>query len=807
MQSPPLTSLGREGYCWLSGSADKEGPAPPFEAQKQLKCDEFPLRASIWGLSSSPPRRPTKVETPLLNLPGQPTTNLGPNLTRSTFRDGHWGHRLPPTVRMHAIGARLSAARCLWAQTHAHQVFLTALTVAPRHESPRLRDGNNPCSQRPGFSQTRHVSSKPSSGSPDKPPEGNENEDGKDKGGQPAAGPEASESTPETKRQPLFSPLNGRGRSSNHAPSTGGLPPFTLPSWFLDEQIQICDLDGVATDEAWDGIERYLQPPRASFAPVQELGGIWVTSENGQASSDSAERAIGRELVSTISAELQATAPPMRATKEPKRRPVSLLYVHNYKGSRIANAIVGRIGAELAADVIHLDAARLARLAAPYFGSTLYFGRGKMSMLGYAAAEANGRSISAGPSAEEGEDDLVLRGASVFKFLQPSDDRVTWDELKLGQVAKVIADAASAKREAKGVQHGKPDRVLLHLHNYVELTMTPEGASLINKLRTTVDRLWQNGASIVIVGSASNDANASSKWHAKVKELSSHDCYPIVFSPNADELPEWKTWQRNDYLQDNLGNVSWMLDCLKAEPISVVLPSKDSNLASNEAVDELIESLSTGICSNHWIYRLATQTIGFQRYKDGPLDVYTLAEALRRMKRVDEARLSILGISNSSSTEPASVSQPPPPPLESLISLGNSMSPESKTERRKNPKNMNLDDEEKKLLSGLVNEADIHTTFDDVIAPPDVRDSLVALTTLSLQHPKAFSYGVLARERIHGALLYGPPGTGKTLMAKALAKGSGANMLEISAASINDMWVGKSSPTVQYCLSGFYFEW
>lgn len=692
---------------------------------------------------------------------------------------------------MHAIGARLSAARCLWAQTHAHHAFAKALTVAPRHESSRLRDVQTTHLLRPGSCQNRYVSSKPSNGPPDKPTEGNENDDG-EKGEQPATSPEASDSSPETKKQPLFSPLNGRGRSSSHASSNGGLPPFTLPSWFLDEQIQIRGSDGTATDEAWDRIGRYLQPLRTALTPVQEIGGIWSTSELGQANPGSPERAIGRELVSTISAELEATAPLMRATKEPKRRPVSLLYVHNYKGSRIANAIIGRIGEELAADVVHLDAAKLARLAAPYLGSTLYFGRGKMSMLGYAAAEVNGRSLSSKAPAEEGEDDLVLRGASVLKFLQPSDDRVTWDELKLGQVAKVIADAAGAKREAIGAHPGKPDRVILHLHNYVELTMTPEGASLINKLRTTVDRLWQNGVRIVMVGSASNDANASSKWHAKVKELSAQDCYPIVFSPAADELPGWKTWERDDYLQDNLSNISWMLECLKAEPVSV-LPSKDSNPASGEAVDELIESLSTGICSNHWIYRLATQAIGFQRYKDGPLNIHTLAEASRRMKQVDEARLSILGIGKSSSAESAAIPHTPPSPLESLISLGNTVSSDSNTDRRKNPKNLNLDDEEKKLLSGLVNEADIHTTFDDVIAPPEVRDSLVALTTLSLQHPKAFSYGVLARERIHGALLYGPPGTGKTLMAKALAKGSGANMLEISAASINDMWVGKSN--------------
>jgi SpoVK/Ycf46/Vps4 family AAA+-type ATPase len=46
-------------------------------------------------------------------------------------------------------------------------------------------------------------------------------------------------------------------------------------------------------------------------------------------------------------------------------------------------------------------------------------------------------------------------------------------------------------------------------------------------------------------------------------------------------------------------------------------------------------------------------------------------------------------------------------------------------------------------------------------------------------------------------LLYGPPGTGKTLLAKAVAKESGANMIEISGASINNMYYGESEKNVR----------
>ncbi|ROW12968.1 hypothetical protein VPNG_04750 [Cytospora leucostoma] len=647
------------------------------------------------------------------------------------------------------------------------------------------------------------MSSQPNGPNAPGKPDGSENEEGKEKGEQapPPATSEAGESPTETKRQQLFSPPSGgRNRSSNGAATNNGLPPVEFPKWFLDEHVQISKSEDAPRSRLWSNIERYFRLQQGIPTSAQELGGIWASSNpEVEGSQDTPEQAIGRELLSTLSAELDAKPPPTRATKDPKRRPISLLYVHNYKGNRVADDLVSQIGDDLGADVVHLDAARLARIIGPYLGSTLYFGRGNLSMLGYTVAEANGRSLAAAPTTES-EDEYLVRGVGVMKFLTSGrDDRASWDDLKLNHVLKEIVNSPSVKRKQGGFEPSKPAKLILHVHNYVELTMTTEGASIIDKLRSIVDRLWQDGTSIVIVGSSSNDKNASARWHSKMKELST-DCYPIVFSPTADEITELKPWEESDYLKDNMNNINWMLSSLRSEPISVQLPTDELGGSTSEArpeIDAFKRSLSSGIYSNHWVYRLATQAIGYTRTDKAVLDASTLAYAHSQMEKVDKQRSKLLDTHS-----PASSTLPSSSPLENLITLGNTIPSEAgHSSSRPKPPPKDLDEEEKKLLTGLVNVDDIHTTFNEVVAPPEIRESLMALTTLSLQHPKAFSYGVLARERIHGCLLYGPPGTGKTLMAKAVAKGSGANMLEISAASINDMWVGNSEKNVRAVFS------
>ncbi|KAI1315630.1 hypothetical protein EDD11_000583 [Mortierella claussenii] len=108
---------------------------------------------------------------------------------------------------------------------------------------------------------------------------------------------------------------------------------------------------------------------------------------------------------------------------------------------------------------------------------------------------------------------------------------------------------------------------------------------------------------------------------------------------------------------------------------------------------------------------------------------------------------------------------------------------------------------ERKLLGSIVDPEKIKTTFENTIISPETIQTLQTMITLPLVRPLLFSYGLLQNEFLSGLLLFGPPGTGKTLLAKAVAKESGARMLEIKASDIFDMYVGEGEKNVSAVFS------
>ncbi len=80
--------------------------------------------------------------------------------------------------------------------------------------------------------------------------------------------------------------------------------------------------------------------------------------------------------------------------------------------------------------------------------------------------------------------------------------------------------------------------------------------------------------------------------------------------------------------------------------------------------------------------------------------------------------------------------------------------------------------------------------WEDVGGLDNIKQELNEAVEWPLKHPESFKNMGIRPSR--GILLYGPPGTGKTLLAKAVAKESEANFIQVKGPSLLSMWVGKS---------------
>ncbi|MEK6760979.1 MAG: CDC48 family AAA ATPase [Nanoarchaeota archaeon] len=76
-----------------------------------------------------------------------------------------------------------------------------------------------------------------------------------------------------------------------------------------------------------------------------------------------------------------------------------------------------------------------------------------------------------------------------------------------------------------------------------------------------------------------------------------------------------------------------------------------------------------------------------------------------------------------------------------------------------------------------------------------IKQELKEAVEWPIKNPQSFERLGIRPSR--GILLYGPPGTGKTLLAKAVAKESEANFIQIKGPSLLSMWVGKSEEGVR----------
>ncbi|KAI1045249.1 hypothetical protein LB505_004969 [Fusarium chuoi] len=500
---------------------------------------------------------------------------------------------------------------------------------------------------------------------------------------------------------------------------------------------------------------------------------------------------------SALRRELTTPPPPDSESKNLKRQ-ITLLSMSGYSGQAISEAVAEHIAYFNDADLVKLNAQDLSVIVGDYLDQDWAYSRGSLSNMGFRAAEMNGKlykdpDVVTRHEEEDNDPDtgvINIRAASssledeLSKIKQGGYDPFgKWENLKIDKVLDQIIQAAEIKQ---GSPREKP--LIIHIHDFIELSMTLEGSMLITRLRNIVDSAWQQGSKVAILGTSSSE-QPSEEYQSTLRDLSIGD---FVISRHIDPSRTLRQPKPSGGLQSSNGHFA--------------LQDTDIFVENVQNINRMLKSLGSQctleLSDAHMkIFMHATDTRA-QMLKKSILplpEVYNIACAAKRHEE-EAAGAAPGGVYERLLMGPLR-QRPGQRYLDEPEQDGKT---EGKDSQKKDEDSqpggraaMKLNEYEKRISSGHINRQNLRTTFDDVHVPKETISALKLLTTLALVRPDAFSYGVLAQDKIPGCLLYGPPGTGKTLLAKAVAKESGANMLEISGATINDKWVGESEKLIR----------
>jgi SpoVK/Ycf46/Vps4 family AAA+-type ATPase len=532
-------------------------------------------------------------------------------------------------------------------------------------------------------------------------------------------------------------------------------------------------------------------------------------------------------------------------------------------GLKFLSAIIQKVATVLEADIVRLDSEDIAQIVGQYLGEDVAWTKTPTAVLGYrppGRLDGSEPSSTNDPTNDEDandsyEDDdshlpvfspeFTARGKAspLIAFLQTpsklfqgqsfsksmnlvnfigqsansgfsaahsSNPGENWNEYKMGRAWEAIVGAADVKRSRNIVVKAEDQQfsnhpalpaskgLIIQISGYKELNEHPVGYNLLNSLRETVKKRWYEGKRIMIVGTT---AESSERTLEQAKD-SFGDRFPsgvaldrprTIFVP-ASDLHTRIDHDRKAQIRDlNIRHAEHMIRrLLGSDNESQWTVNLNQNLVVDHKLEKLMDQAVWGYNDVRKIATTMLATVGLDRLVDG----CNLRQVLMMLRLSDRtkaiwARAEDMVRGAAKSTD--------------AIILDGTSSTTGKTDVEKEDKlekiKMKCTAHEKKLLGGVINADDIHTTFADVRAPPETIEALKTLTSLSLIRPDSFSYGVLATDKIPGLLLYGPPGTGKTLLAKAVAKESGATMLEVSASEINDMYVGEGEKNVKALFS------
>lgn len=373
------------------------------------------------------------------------------------------------------------------------------------------------------------------------------------------------------------------------------------------------------------------------------------------------------------------------------------------------------------------------------------------------------------------------------------------------KVSVTISIDSAEISEKSTTQKGKPKTILL-LRDILEMQATKQGSAVIEKLEEIVRKKRANAERITIVGTTCSQDFVPERSKAGIRSMELEGdplTRMIVVSLSQEDqtvdsidsflssvskkesLSQTKGSLHNEDLARNAEiNLRHLYGTLRIlDPTS--FEEKEVGGVLSLPIETLMaQSIKHRIFSYTEIYRIALTALGLHKAENRSerLNNSHVSLAMSLLHLSDEAKSASLSQYSKDDEGVLSMStqQPYPQRDEVVDSLHRTA---NKYEQR--------------LLGGVINASNIKTTFSDVHAPSQTVEALHTLTSLSMLRPDAFTYGVLATNKIPGLLLYGPPGTGKTLLAKAVAKESGARMLEVSGSDTNQMYVGESEKIIR----------
>ncbi|KFY16561.1 hypothetical protein V492_01236, partial [Pseudogymnoascus sp. VKM F-4246] len=568
-----------------------------------------------------------------------------------------------------------------------------------------------------------------------------------------------------------------------------------------------------------------------------------------------------QELQSNIEATL-STRPPKGVDPKEIIRPDILLQCPQRDASGFMNQVVDTVAFKLGADVVRLDPDDIAQIVGEYMGENLAWTPCTTSLLGYELDKV-GRYEEEMNRPEEEADDLEmdlgedpqkpglpdlsaltsalkagsskLRGLTIIPgagnqramskpmsfddlFGQGPNQSPTrstsssesWSNFKLTAALEALVDAsynnaAKSASEASAADSSSTETpstkpTIIQINQYKEMGKIDAGINILKMLRDIVKKRWLEGRNIAIIGTTTAGDPVPANTLDSIVQLQSDvvfgDQRTIMVTPaKTQDMDALKTDEKHRNRRVNIRHLKDMVSKLSNGKSAPLIDSIVENFLSTRNVappeepqvwsslhTKMVEDLEDSIWPYPRVHRLATVMIG--------------SSSIDLTHAGNSSLLAAYDIIASSDEEKALWMR-----RDERRKSSSSTTKETPTDAKRKQIKLTATPRERKLLGGVVHPSNIKISFSDVRAPAETISALKTLTSLSLIRPEAFSYGVLAKDKIPGVLLYGPPGTGKTMLAKALAKESDTTVLEVSGSEIYDKYVGEGEKNVKAVFS------